>query len=485
MNKLREKYWIVKARQTIKKIVRRCVTCRRFSAKPVVVEDAPLPATRVHNAKVFEVVGIDLAGPLYLKDQTKTWVVLFTCAVYRCVHLELVISLSTEDFLMALERFIKRRGRPSTIFSDNGTNFVGANNFFKKIDWERVSNDGKVKRIEWKFIPPTAAWWGGWWERLIRSLKDILKRMLGTSTLTYQQLMTLLCHAEAVMNGRPMTYVSDDPNDLVTISPSMFLQEQTEVEFPECQNMGSNPTTKKLRYLSKLREELKSRFRKEYLSLLVQRNRRIYNPKLQAGDVVLVGMDNKKRNFWPLAVIEEILFGRDGVNRLVKVGVCVEWWRSIIPDAAQAAQTAQVSAVNMPAVPAANINIRTRLGLLPTSRVFVALTRKQRHLATEIGLGLPHPVREWIRPTAGRQSKYPPTNQGRVGPVGRRSPTMDSCKKKKKANKPSQPSVDITALVEEDNMVISRHYQILQSLGQPSLAALHLDLVASLISERK
>ncbi|UYV82938.1 hypothetical protein LAZ67_22001443 [Cordylochernes scorpioides] len=94
--------------------------------------------------------------------------------------------------------------------------------------------------------------------------------------------------SEAVMNGRPMTYVSDDPNDLVTISPSMFLQEQTDIEFPECQNMGSNPTTQKLRYLSKLREELKSRFRKEYLSLLVQRNRRIYNPKLQAGDVVLV-----------------------------------------------------------------------------------------------------------------------------------------------------------------------------------------------------
>ncbi|UYV65956.1 hypothetical protein LAZ67_3005999 [Cordylochernes scorpioides] len=141
MNKLREKYWIVKARQTIKKIVRRCVTCRRFSAKPVVVEDAPLPATRVHNAKVFEVVGFDLAGPLYLKDRTKTWVVLFTCAVYRCVHLELEISLSTEDFLMALERFIKRR--PSTIFSDNGANFVGANNFFKQIYWEHILKTGK------------------------------------------------------------------------------------------------------------------------------------------------------------------------------------------------------------------------------------------------------------------------------------------------------------------------------------------------------
>ncbi|UYV77343.1 hypothetical protein LAZ67_15000565 [Cordylochernes scorpioides] len=135
----------------------------------------------------------------------------------RCVHLELVTSLSTEDFLMALERFIKRRGRSFNFFSDNGTNFVGANNFLKQIDWERVSNDGKVKHIEWKFLPPTAAWWGRW---------------------------------------------------------------------------------------------------KEYFSILLHRTRS--NPKLQPGDVVLVGMDNKKRNFWPLAVIEEVLFGRDGVKRLLK-----------------------------------------------------------------------------------------------------------------------------------------------------------------------
>ncbi|UYV68138.1 hypothetical protein LAZ67_5003160, partial [Cordylochernes scorpioides] len=148
-------------------------------------------------------------------------------------------------------------------------------------------------------------WWEGpswlklseeFWPSRCKDLNEeeiCVKRMLGTSTLTYHQLMTLLCHTEAVMMA-------------------------TDVEFPECQNMGSNPTTQKLRYLSKLREELKSRFRKEYLSLLVQRNRRIYNPKLQAEDLVLVGMDNKKRNFWPLAVFEEILFGRDGVNRLVK-----------------------------------------------------------------------------------------------------------------------------------------------------------------------
>ncbi|UYV68054.1 hypothetical protein LAZ67_5002917 [Cordylochernes scorpioides] len=242
------------------------------------------PSHFIPGLKVYEVKGI-------LRVKTK----LFHSSDEFGFRLPVLLhgTHPTEYFLMALEKFIKRRGRPSTIFSDNGTNFVGANYFFKQIDWKRVSNEEKVKRIEWKFTPPTAAWWGGWWERLIRSLKDILKRMLGTSTLTYQQLMNLLCHAEAVINGRPVTYVSDDSNDLVTISPSMFLQEQTDVEFPECQIMGPNQTTQKLRYLNNMREELKSRFRKEYLSLLVQRNRRIYNPKLQAGDVVFVGMDKK------------------------------------------------------------------------------------------------------------------------------------------------------------------------------------------------
>jgi len=92
-------------------------------------------------------VGVDLAGPLFLKDGSKVWIVLFTCAVYRAVHLELVKSLSTEAFLYSLRRFISRRGRPNTIYSDNGTNFHGSDNLFKKLNWEEMENFSGIKRI--------------------------------------------------------------------------------------------------------------------------------------------------------------------------------------------------------------------------------------------------------------------------------------------------------------------------------------------------
>lgn len=91
-----------------------------------------LPESRIRDAIAFEVTGIDYAGPLFLKDQ-KAYIYLFTCAVYRAVHLELVTSLSTEGFLEALRRFIARRGRPSVIYSDNGKTLLEPRIFCGKL----------------------------------------------------------------------------------------------------------------------------------------------------------------------------------------------------------------------------------------------------------------------------------------------------------------------------------------------------------------
>ncbi|XP_035217445.1 uncharacterized protein LOC118190781 [Stegodyphus dumicola] len=164
----KEEFWIIGARRRIRSVVKQCVRCKRFSAKPPTTAPIQLPLDRVRDAFAFEVTGIDLCGPLILKNKNKTWVVLFTCAVYRCVHLELVTSVSTECFIQAFRRrFIARRGRPSTVYSDNGTNFVGTSALLKKVDWVKVIAQETLHPITWKFIPPTAAWWGGWWERLI------------------------------------------------------------------------------------------------------------------------------------------------------------------------------------------------------------------------------------------------------------------------------------------------------------------------------
>ncbi|XP_035211824.1 uncharacterized protein LOC118185963 [Stegodyphus dumicola] len=215
MTNLRENFWILKSR------------------KKVEVEPGFPREDRVKEGATFEVVGVDLAGPLYLRERSKAWIVLYTCAIYRAIHLELVTSLSTETFIQSLRRFIARRGRPYVIYSDNGTNFVGTNSVLKKVNWNAICSDSYVQ--QGRFYPinerlqspvgpssPDAAWWGGWWERLVRMVKENLRRVLGRTSLNYEELYTILCDCEQVINSRPITYVSEDNQDPSPLTPMMF-----------------------------------------------------------------------------------------------------------------------------------------------------------------------------------------------------------------------------------------------------------------------
>ncbi|OXA36644.1 uncharacterized protein LOC110862921 [Folsomia candida] len=319
MGRLRERCWIIQGRRAVRKIIKSCVICRRFTTKAPILQQAPLPEDRVKNARVFQTTGIDLAGPLYLKDGSKVWFVIFTCAVYRAIHLELVSASSTDAFLLALFRFISRRGRPSVIYSDNGTNFVGADNLFKKMDWKKIESATRVSRITWKFNPPSAAWWGGFWERLIRSVKDLLKRMLGHRKLDYEQLLTCLYEAEAVVNSRPLTLVTEDQDDLIPLTPAMFIQDIAEINCPEVENLTGMGLNRKYKQMKILHVELRNRFRKEYFGQLVQRGKHHRSVSFQVGDVVLIGDDNKKRIEWPMGRIIQLYPGKDGQVRVARV----------------------------------------------------------------------------------------------------------------------------------------------------------------------
>ena len=163
------------------------------------VVEAPLPLNRVRDAAIFEVLGIDFAGPVYLKVGQKAWICLFTCAIFRAVHFELTTSLSTECFLEAFRRFTARRGRTSDVYTDNGKNFVGMGNLLKAINWGRVVEVSNIQKIKWHFSPPTAAWWGGFWERVVGVLKRLLRKVLKRSSLYYEEMCTVLCDCEAVI----------------------------------------------------------------------------------------------------------------------------------------------------------------------------------------------------------------------------------------------------------------------------------------------
>jgi len=146
---------------------------------------------------------------------------------------------------------VARRGRPAIVYSDNGTNFVGLDNAFAHLEWEKISKHCVIERIELRFKPPAAAWWGGWWERLIGLLKQLLFKTLGKVTLTYEELETVLRDCESVINSRPLTYVSEDVTDLAPITPNMFLLDLMGVGLADCDAVDSGRLNRRARYRQK------------------------------------------------------------------------------------------------------------------------------------------------------------------------------------------------------------------------------------------
>ncbi|GFU88961.1 integrase catalytic domain-containing protein [Trichonephila clavipes] len=177
----------------------------------------------------------------------------------------------------------------------------------------------RTPKILWKFIPPTAAWWGGWWEKLVRTVKELLKRTLGRSVLKYDELYTVLCDCESIINCRPLTYVSENPEELIPLTPSMFLISNKNSNIEDIEELNSNSLNKRIKYRSKLLKDLRQRFRNEYLSQLIQKHNEKESRDPQIGEVVLVGDDNKKRLFGALAKIIELIPGRDGKIRTVRL----------------------------------------------------------------------------------------------------------------------------------------------------------------------
>ncbi|XP_018303518.1 uncharacterized protein [Mycetomoellerius zeteki] len=299
MNRLREQYSIIKSRCTIKSVIQKCIICKRYDAKKIETSPVALPENRVRDATTFEIT------------------------VYRAIHLELVTSLSTELFLEAFRRFVARRGRPCTVYTDNGTNFTRASRNLQEINWTKVEEYGSVEKIQSIFNPPSAAWWGGWWERLVRSVKEILRKVLRQAFLNYEELTTILCDCEAIINSRPITYIAEEPHQLIPLSPALFLQDTRNSGIPDLDAIASaEKLNKRIKYRQTFREHLRQRFRSEYLGQLSRKNNRrsqASQTNIDVGDVLLIGSDQLKRLDWPLGKVIQIFPGQDGKIRVAKL----------------------------------------------------------------------------------------------------------------------------------------------------------------------
>jgi len=178
----------------------------------------------------FTRVGVDYFGPFEIKQRRcrlKRYGVIFTCLTCRAVHLEVATSLDTDSYINALRRFIARRGQVTKMRSDNGTNFIGAERELKRAlnEWNlsQIQNAMLQKNIDWQFNPPAGSHFGGVWERLIRSVRKAMNSVIREKNLDDDGFHTLMCEIEMILNDRPITMNSDDPNNLEALTPNHLL----------------------------------------------------------------------------------------------------------------------------------------------------------------------------------------------------------------------------------------------------------------------
>lgn len=217
---VRNKYWPISGRNICRKTVYSCVRCFRAAPRHSRHIMGDLPAARVMPAPPFHISGVYFASPFLIKPRkgrgvkaTKHYLCLFVCFATKALHLEVATDLSTECFIAAYRRFSARRGVPLHIYSDNGTNFIGANNELKELS-TFINNQTNQSQIQnaigqtgttWHFIPPRSPHFGRLWEAGVKSVKTHLKRVVGNSLLTYEEFLTFLLQIEAMLNSRPLT----------------------------------------------------------------------------------------------------------------------------------------------------------------------------------------------------------------------------------------------------------------------------------------
>ena len=324
LTELRQNYWICRGRQFVRKIIRNCFICKKYEGPsyqyPVT---PPLTKHRLNDEFAFHTTGVDNFGPLFVKNifYTKTdnstlfkvWVTLYTCAGTRGILLDIVPYIDAPSFIRCFRRFVSRRGCPSYMISDGGKNFVS------RETQTFVNSLG----VDWKVNMPLAPWHGGFFERMVRTTKTILRKTLETAKLTYEELQTILHEVEQIVNNRPITYYYSD-NEEACLTPNHLLYGRT----LNNSNLLSASTTQEIIHPKKLESLINhfwERWKKEYVVNL-REHQKIMSPnenrcKIELNDVVIVEEELVPRSAWRLGKVEGLIKGDDGQIRGAKVKV--------------------------------------------------------------------------------------------------------------------------------------------------------------------
>ncbi|XP_075157660.1 uncharacterized protein LOC142230928 [Haematobia irritans] len=334
---LRQSFYIPRLKNLIRKCIRSCKACTLYKRKFQNQFMAALPPERVTFSLPFTYAGVDFAGPFNLKTSTlrnakltKGYAAVFVCFSTRAVHLEVCSDLTTDGFLAAFMRFVGRRGLPKTMFSDNGRNFVGASakllqehNRFLQAAEKCIADKYSLHGFSWSFIPPYAPHMGGLWESAVKIMKSHLKKIAGNLNFTYEEFSTLLIRVESVLNSRPLSPMSQNPSELLPLTPGHFLRGSPLTAPPES---TSNIQKENLSFLNRWRR-LKSihhifsqRWKSEYVTELQRRYKwKTTCNNVKENDFVVVKDDSLPPTEWRLGRITKVIRGNDNNVRVAEV----------------------------------------------------------------------------------------------------------------------------------------------------------------------
>ncbi|XP_065664738.1 uncharacterized protein LOC136086370 [Hydra vulgaris] len=287
LNKVRSQFWIIKERSMIKSIIRQCVICKKFQGRTLLPPSSPnLPDFRANNLYSFQSSGLDYAEPLFIKTiikdvVCKVYVLLLTCASSRAIHLEITPDIKIPTFIRAFKRFTARRGHPKLIISDNFKTFKS-----KEVKLFMTKND----------------------------------KTIGKALLSYEELETILCEIESVINSCPLYYISEDDTPEALTPYHLMFGRNIHNKLNEIYKLPED-VSKRTVFLKTAIFNFWKRFASLYLNELKQhhlyvKDKNSYTEQLVANDVVLIRDDTKiPRSQWRMGKVLKLIRVTDGKVR--------------------------------------------------------------------------------------------------------------------------------------------------------------------------
>ena len=334
---LGRRFHIITVQKIVRTLTRQCTKCQRQAAKPVPQMMGQLPSERITPGFVFQRVGVDYVGPFLIKSGSirkptilKAYACVFVSLTVKAVHVELVSSLTTGAFIATLRRFIGRRGLPTVIWSDYGTNFVGAKRelidlykfLAQEYHQEMITDFCTSQSIEWRFIPEHGPHFGGLWEAAIKSVKKHLRSAIGESKLSFEELTTVLVQVEACLNSRPLVPVTTlDDDGIEVLTPGHFLIFKPPTALPD-PSVSHQPISliRRWHLCQNIVKRFWQRWASEYLPILNRYNKwRHPTRNISIGDIMLIKEDAVIPTKWPLGRVVQIHPGNDKLVRVATV----------------------------------------------------------------------------------------------------------------------------------------------------------------------